>query len=44
VFTLFSEDESLMAEPLAILRETVLIEDERPERLPLVREVVLTER
>jgi pyrimidine-nucleoside phosphorylase len=43
VFTLFSEDEGLIAEPMEMLRETVRIEDERPERLPLVREVVVGE-
>jgi pyrimidine-nucleoside phosphorylase len=43
VFTLFSEDEGLIAEPMEMLRETVRIEDVRPERLPLVREVVVGE-
>jgi len=41
VFTLFSEDEALVEEPYRMLRETVRIEDVKPERLPLVREVVL---
>ena len=43
VFTLFSEDEGLIGEPLEMLRETVRIEDAKPDRLPLVREVVLKE-
>ncbi len=40
VFTLFSEDEALIAEPLRMLEETVRIEDRAPERVALVREVV----
>jgi pyrimidine-nucleoside phosphorylase len=43
VFTLFSEDEGLLAEPYGMLAETVRIEDVTPERLPLVREVILKE-
>jgi thymidine phosphorylase len=42
-FTLFSEDERLIEEPYRMLQATVRIEDERPERLPLVREVILQE-
>ena len=41
VFTLFSENEGLLAEPLGMLEETVRIEDVKPKRLPLVRELVL---
>ena len=41
VFTLFSEDEGLLAEPYEMLEETVRIEARRTERLPLVREIVL---
>jgi pyrimidine-nucleoside phosphorylase len=40
LFTLFSEDEALIEEPYRMLGGTVRIADERPERLPLVREVV----
>ncbi len=43
MFTLFSEDEGLLAEPYGMLAETVRIEDQRPERLALVREVILKE-
>jgi pyrimidine-nucleoside phosphorylase len=40
LFTLFSEDEALLDESYRMLEATVQIGDERPERLPLVREVV----
>jgi pyrimidine-nucleoside phosphorylase len=40
VFTLFSEEEARLAEPYRMLKATVQIGDVRPERLPLVREVV----
>jgi len=40
LFTLFSEDESLIEEPLRMLEATVEIGEVRPERLSLVREVV----
>jgi pyrimidine-nucleoside phosphorylase len=40
VFTLFSEDEGLIAEPYRMLEATVRLESARPERLPLVREVI----
>ena len=40
VFTLFSEDEARLGEPYRMLEATVRISDVRPERLPLVREVV----
>jgi pyrimidine-nucleoside phosphorylase len=41
VFTLFSEDAALVEEPYRMLEATLRIEEVRPERLPLVREVVL---
>ena len=40
VFTLFSEDEALLEEPYRMLEETVEIGEVKPERQPLVREVV----
>jgi len=40
LFTLFSEEEELLEEPYRMLQATVQIGDARPERLPLVREVV----
>jgi pyrimidine-nucleoside phosphorylase len=40
LFTLFSEDEALLDEPYRMIEATVQISEERPERLPLVREVV----
>jgi pyrimidine-nucleoside phosphorylase len=40
LFTLFSEDEARLEEPYRMLEATVEIGDVRPERLPLVREVV----
>jgi len=40
LFTLFSEDQALLAEPYQMLEATVRIDDVRPERLPLVREIV----
>lgn len=40
LFTLFSEDSALIEEPYQMLEDTVRIAAERPERLPLVREVV----
>jgi thymidine phosphorylase len=41
IFTLFSEEAALIDEPYAMLQATVRIDDERPKRLPLVREVVV---
>jgi pyrimidine-nucleoside phosphorylase len=38
--TLFAEDESLLAEPEAMLRETLQIAATPPKRQPLIREVV----
>jgi len=38
--TLFAEDESLLAEPEAMLRETLQIASTPPKRQPLIREVV----
>jgi pyrimidine-nucleoside phosphorylase len=40
LFTLFSEDKALIEEPYRMLEATVEIGAVRPERLPLVREVV----
>ena len=40
LFTLFSEDEALLEKPTRMMEATVRIGDARPERLPLVREVV----
>jgi pyrimidine-nucleoside phosphorylase len=40
LFTLFSEDEGLLDEPTRMMEATVRIGDAKPERLPLVREVV----
>ncbi|MBW4039486.1 MAG: thymidine phosphorylase [Acidobacteria bacterium] len=40
IFTLFSEDEALLAEPYRMLEATVRLEDAPPERQSLVREVV----
>ena len=40
VFTLFSEEEELLAEPYRMLEATVQIGEARPERQALVREVV----
>jgi pyrimidine-nucleoside phosphorylase len=40
VFTLFSEEEPLLSEPYAMLEATLRVETEKPERLPLVRDVV----
>jgi pyrimidine-nucleoside phosphorylase len=41
IFTLFSEDESLVAEPYRMLRDTVQLSDVPPQRQPLIREVLL---
>jgi pyrimidine-nucleoside phosphorylase len=38
--TLFSEDESLLAEPEAMLRDTLQITTTPPKRQPLIREIV----
>ena len=43
VFTLFCEDEALLEEPYRMLEATVKITDSRPERPPLVHEVVTEE-
>jgi pyrimidine-nucleoside phosphorylase len=40
LFTLFSDDEALIEEPTRMMEATVRIGDSKPERLPLVREVV----
>jgi pyrimidine-nucleoside phosphorylase len=40
IFTLFSEDESLIDEPYAMLEATIQIADEPPQRQPLVHEVI----
>jgi pyrimidine-nucleoside phosphorylase len=40
VFTLFSEDESLLAEPYRMLEATVVIAEEPPQRQPLIREII----
>jgi pyrimidine-nucleoside phosphorylase len=40
VFTLFSEDEARLEEPYRMLEATVQVGELKPERLPLVREVV----
>jgi pyrimidine-nucleoside phosphorylase len=42
--TLFAEDESLLAEPEAMLRETLQIASTPPRRQPLIREIVQAER
>jgi thymidine phosphorylase len=41
IFTLFSEDESLLSEPYRMLRTTVILADVPPQRQPLIREVLL---
>jgi pyrimidine-nucleoside phosphorylase len=40
LFTLFSEDEALLDEPYRMMEATVELGELKPERLPLVREVV----
>jgi pyrimidine-nucleoside phosphorylase len=40
LFTLFSEDESLLTEPEQMLRDTLEITDTPPVRQPLIREVI----
>jgi pyrimidine-nucleoside phosphorylase len=40
LFTLFSEEKALLGESYRMLEATVQIADKRPEKLPLVREVV----
>ncbi|HEU4634600.1 MAG TPA: thymidine phosphorylase [Edaphobacter sp.] len=40
LFTLFSEEESLLDEPEQMIRETLCIGQEPPQLLPLVREIV----
>lgn len=40
LFTLFSEDESLIAEPYQMMEATVKVADEPPARLPIVRGVI----
>ncbi len=40
IFTLFSEDESLLDEPYAMLVATIKIADEAPQKQPLVHEVI----
>jgi len=40
IFTLFSEDEALLAEPYRMLEATVAISDTRTEPQPLIREIL----
>jgi thymidine phosphorylase len=40
VFTLFSEEEALLEEPYRMLEATVKMGEKKPERQPLIREVV----
>jgi pyrimidine-nucleoside phosphorylase len=40
LITLFSEDESLLAEPEAMLRETLQFSDTPPKLQPLIREII----
>ena len=40
IFTLFSEDETLLDEPFQMLKDTLSIEDAPPKKVPLIREVV----
>jgi len=40
IFTLFSEDESLLAEPYKMLEATIQISDTRTESQPLIREIL----
>jgi pyrimidine-nucleoside phosphorylase len=44
LFTLFSEDEQLLAEPFGMMEGTVRVEEARPERAALVREVVVKDK
>jgi pyrimidine-nucleoside phosphorylase len=43
IFTLFSEDETLLDEPLQMLNDTLSIADAPPEKVPLIREIVSQE-
>jgi pyrimidine-nucleoside phosphorylase len=43
VFTLFAEEEARLEEPYRMLEATVVMGDEKPERRPLVREVIAKE-
>ena len=40
LFTLYSEEEALIEEPYRMLEATVKIGEKKPERQPLIREVV----
>jgi pyrimidine-nucleoside phosphorylase len=40
IFTLFSEDETLLNEPFQMLKDTLFIADAPPEQVPLIREIV----
>jgi pyrimidine-nucleoside phosphorylase len=40
IFTLFCEDEALLAEPYRMLEATVVIADEPPQKQPLIREII----
>jgi pyrimidine-nucleoside phosphorylase len=40
VFTLFSEDETLLDQPFRMLESTISIEQAPPQRLPLIREII----
>jgi pyrimidine-nucleoside phosphorylase len=40
IFTLFSEDASLLDEPFRMLEDTVRLDQTPPERQPLLREIV----
>jgi pyrimidine-nucleoside phosphorylase len=40
IFTLYTEDETLLSEPCAMLEETVRLEPSQPAREPLIRQIV----
>ena len=44
IFTLFSEDSSLLEEPEQMLRETLVITDSRPAGQPLIRKIITSAR
>ncbi len=41
IFTLFSESEALLAEPLKMLEDTVQMNDTEPQRSPLIQQIIL---
>ena len=43
IFTLFSEDETLLDEPLQMLKDALSIADAPPEKVPLIRQIVSQE-